>query len=114
MTAAVHDAAMLLNPILVHEHAGPMAIALVREGRISAESMGYLSAHLARFKEDRYRLSSAQESANATLTAWGQDHVIELDERVEAARNTLSRVSELGIEQRLEPLSVEVDEEIEL
>ena len=107
LTAAVHDAASLLQPILVHEHVGPMAVALVRDGRISDESMAHLDSYLAKHPGAEYDLPAAQEAANATLTAWGADHVIRLEERVEAAQNTVSRVSELGIEQRLEPLQLQ-------
>ena len=106
LTSAVHDAASLLQPVLAHEHVGPMAVALIRDGRISAESMGQLSSYLARHPGAQYDLPAAQAAANAVLTSWGEDHVIRLEERVEAAQNTLSRVSELGIEQRLEPLQI--------
>ena len=107
LAAAVHDAASLLQPVLAHEHVGPMAVALVRDGRISDESMAHLDSYLAKHPGAEYDLPAAQEAANATLTAWGADHVIRLEERVEAAQNTVSRVSELGIEQRLEPLQLQ-------
>lgn len=107
VTAAVHDAATLLQPVLAHEHVGPMAVALVRDGRISSESMGHLSSFLSKHPGAQYDLPAAQAAANATLTRWGEDHVIRLEERVEAAQNTVSRVSELGIEQRLEPLQLQ-------
>ena len=107
LTAAVHDAASLLQPILVHEHVGPMAVALVRDGRLSTESMGHLFRFLSRHPEAEYSLPAAQEAANTTLTRWGESHVIRLEERVEATQHTLSRLPELGIEQRLEPLQLQ-------
>ena len=106
LICAVHDATTLTYPIQMHEIVGPMAVALVRDGRISTESMGELSGYLSRHPGAQYGVPAAQAAANAVLTRWGEDHVIKLKERVEAAQNTLSRVSELGIEQRLEPLQI--------
>ena len=106
LTAAVHDAATLLQPVLAHEHVGPMAVALVRDGRISAESMARLDSYLSRHPGAEYDLPAAQAAANAVLTRWGEDHVLKLEERIEAAQNTVARVSEMGIEQRLEPLQI--------
>ena len=109
LVAAIHDAAALYDPRLASEFTAPMAVALVRDGRISIEAIDYVATFLRTHPEEMDEISDAQASVNELLTAWGMTHTDPdlFEERVEAATNVLVRSVELRVEQRLDPMELD-------
>ncbi len=113
LTAAVHDAAMLTYPIQMHEIVGPIAIALLRDGLISRESMSHVQAYVDKNPRAEFDLWDARAVANWTVTQWAEDHVIHLNERVQASRSLFEGIDALGIEQRFDPLGLDRLDEVD-
>ena len=119
LVAALYDTSRLFTPLQFPHLEAAMGVAMVREGLLSQESMGHLSRELKDFPQEMPKLDEARQMANETLTAFGVAHAVDaptFEKRVQAMRNVVTRVRELGIERYLDPLEVapqepEVDDE---
>lgn len=113
IVAAVHDAAALYNPRTATENTAPMAVALIRDGRCSRESMSHISRYLASAPGRAENIEAVQRAANETLTNFGMAHTDPLlfEDRVADATHIFQRLDELSIEQRLEPITMGVEED---
>lgn len=111
IVAAVHDAAALYNPRTLTENTAPMAVALIRDGRCSIESMGHISRYLVSAPDLAENIEEAQRAANETLTNFGLAHTDPLlwDDRVADASHVLQRLDKMGVEQRLDPITMELE-----
>jgi hypothetical protein len=113
LVAALYDTSRLFAPLQFPHLEAAMGVALVREGLLSQESMGHLSQELKDFPQEVPNLNEAQMMANETLTAFGVAHAADaptFERRVQAMRNVVTRVHELGIKRYLDPLGVATQE----
>lgn len=111
IVAAVHDAAALYNPRTLTENTAPMAVALIRDGRCSRESISHISRYLASAPGRAENIEEVQRAANETLTNFGMAHTNPLlfEDRVADATHVFQRLDELSIEQRLAPITMGVE-----
>lgn len=113
IVAAVHDSASLYNPRTLTENTAPMAVALIRDGRCSLESMRHISRYLGTKPGLAENITEVQRAANATLTAFGMAHTDPLlfEDRVADATHVFQRLDEMSIEQRLDPITIDLEED---